>query len=219
MASRFVTVEGPRARKGDQNARLGDRVSIRRDGFVFAAYLGNRRVGALIVDQYDKSQGEDARYVYKSATGILTRTGVEHVHNGVDLRRQGIGTRLYDAAEAVLREQGLRLVPSPPNVLSSEAWEFWRRRAPELLEANPRKYAPQYVGRQVTHKDSVWTIENVSRGATSFFARRADGVSTMLSGVVVHAVLGGPDEDSATLYLYEFAPERPEPVPLVAPSL
>lgn len=188
----FTHVEGPRPKVDGRERTMGERatVYVNHSGTGFLAVLNGRRIGAAMIDTYSKPQGPDTRNVFQSE---------------VLFPREGIGTRLYDAAEAALKAKGLRLAPSPSHVLSDEAWEFWRRRAPELLQADARKYRPQYMGRTVEYEGDTWAICHVMPGAQGFLGRRADKTSRLIPGNVVHAAHGAPDEDAATLHLFEHA--------------
>ena len=81
----------------------------------FKAYLKGKYVGYVSIYNFKDREGKfapDERYIWKA----VVKPG---------FKRTGIGTALYNAAEEWLNERGLKLVPSPDQQLSDEAYAFW----------------------------------------------------------------------------------------------
>ena len=109
-------------------------------GGIYNAYLKDRRVGQAQVYDYE-SDGfeENERYIWKSATHP-------------DYTRKGVATELYNVIADDLASQGLKLVPSPDNQLSGDAYQFWKARDPESIKGHGTYKAEKlqhYVGREV----------------------------------------------------------------------
>ena len=108
----------------------------------FKAYLGRKYVGYVSVYNYkDDKVAPDERYIWKSVVKP-------------EYRRQGVATALYNAAEEYLAARGLKLVPSPDQQLSDDAYAFWKKRNPDSLKHHARTLAvpfQKYVGKQITY--------------------------------------------------------------------
>ncbi|AOG03380.1 GNAT family N-acetyltransferase [Bosea sp. RAC05] len=86
------------------------------EGEVFLAYLDRECVGTLRIEP--------------AVEGVATRCAV-HTSVVTDLRRNGIASVLYDAAEAELAKLGQTLIPS--HALSRDATLFWLARDQQRL--------------------------------------------------------------------------------------
>lgn len=91
----------------------------------FFAYHGRTKIGHLQINMFDH-RVPDARHVEKSY--------IEPA-----FRRQGVGTKLYNAAEEYLAAKGLRLIPSSKPAMSDDAIAFWQNRT-RLGEAAGDEY-------------------------------------------------------------------------------
>ena len=109
-------------------------------GGIYNAYLKGRRVGqAQVYDYGDERVGENERYIWKSATHP-------------DYLRQGVATELYNVIAADLEARGLKLVPSPDQQLSGDAYQFWKARDPESIKGHGKYKAETFqhlVGREI----------------------------------------------------------------------
>lgn len=154
-------------------------VTVRQIGDSYVAYWQNSKIGYVTVDMYDKSSAPDARHIHKS--------GIE-----AQFRRHGVATLLYDTAEAALKQHGLRLVPSPENILSDDALEFWKKRDPALVANDSRHSRAQYGGRTITHKGQDWIIDRI--GVRFAILHKADGsgITDVVPKTAVYAAFGEP---------------------------
>jgi ribosomal protein S18 acetylase RimI-like enzyme len=101
-----------------------DEVTIERRDSDFLAIWNGNVVGQLSIDMTREHEGGYA------ASQAIVKAG---------FRKKGIGSRLYDAAEAWLNARGEKLVPSSPEELSDDGFEFWRKRDPESdIRFDPR---------------------------------------------------------------------------------
>lgn len=119
---------------------------------IYRAYLGRKKVGHAQVYSYsDKKVGPDERYIWKSA-----------VHP--EFQRQGVATALYDVIAQDLKDQGLKLVPSPGSQLSDDAYRFWKARDPESIRNHPQfKAEPfkKYIGKELMVRGRPAVIRGV----------------------------------------------------------
>lgn len=154
-------------------------VVVHHIGDSYVAYWHGTKIGYVTVDMYDKSVAPDARHIHKS---------------GIDgqFRRRGVATLLYDTAAAALKQDGLRLVPSPENILSDDALEFWKKRDPALVASDSRHSRGQYGGKTISHKGQDWIIDRI--GARFAMLHKADGsgITDIMPKAAVYAALGEP---------------------------
>ncbi len=115
-------------------------VKVKKKGHIYHAYLKGKWVGQAMVSEYqDDNVGENERYVWKSAVDPT-------------MTRQGIATEMYDVIAKDLESQGLKLVPSPDQQLSPEAYQFWKARDPESIKGHGTFKAEElqhFVGREI----------------------------------------------------------------------
>ncbi len=115
-------------------------VSVKKKGPVYHAYLKGKWVGqAMVYDYEDEKVGEDERYIWKVSVDPT-------------MKRQGIATAMYDVIADDLESQGLKLVPSPDQQLSPEAYQFWKSRDIESIKGHGTYKAEElqhFVGREI----------------------------------------------------------------------
>lgn len=152
-------------------------VEIRQDGpWEFWAYWRGQKIGGLLVSSGNWShEPKNARSAFKVAVDP-------------PYRKRGVGTLLYNAAEAVLREKGLELIPS--HALSDDAFQFWMKRDRRKLRRDGRILDAQYKGKPVHYKDRDWTIQ--SCGFNNFILAHETGVTTIMPSQKVFDQLGEP---------------------------
>lgn len=97
-------------------------VKVKKKGHIYHAYLKSKWVGQAMVNQYEVDGMDDnMRHIWKSAVDP-------------EYQRQGVATELYNFIADDLESQGLKLVPSPDQQLSPEAYQFWKSRDPESIK-------------------------------------------------------------------------------------
>jgi len=120
---------------------------------IYAAYLKGRKVGqAQVYDYEDEKVGEDERYIWKSATHP-------------EYTRQGVATELYNVIADDLAAQGLKLVPSPDQQLSGDAYQFWKARDPESIKGHGTYKAEtfqHYIGKEIEVRGRPSVVTRVS---------------------------------------------------------
>ena len=127
-------------------------VKVKKDGSIYNAYLQGRRVGqAQVYDYESDGMAENERYIWKSATHP-------------DYTRKGVATELYNVIADDLESQGLKLVPSPDQQLSGDAYQFWKARDPESIKGHGTYKAEQfqhYIGREIEARGRPVVITRV----------------------------------------------------------
>jgi len=172
QAEYFVLEPVPRANILDLNEAHNPNVKVKYFGGnfdVYRAYIGKKKVGhAQLYNYKDEKVGENERYVWKSAVQP-------------EYKRQGVATALYDAIANDLESKGLKLVPSPDQQLSREAYEFWKARDPESIKqhgkylAEPyQKYAGQPIMTAKGRPAVIWKVMASMSGELFFVYRYTD---------------------------------------------
>ncbi len=92
---------------------------INRDDWSVSARWRGRQIGFVRVNMDDPMPDNGRR--------------VENTFVLPAFRRRGIASRLYDAAEEMVGDIGLRLVPSPQPILSQNALGLWLKRNPDVV--------------------------------------------------------------------------------------
>ncbi len=170
-----------------------DKVTIRRGtrlqggDWTFRAFYKSKRIGYLMISPF-KLEGHppEDRAPWKAA-----------VAEGC--RREGVATKLYDTAEAWLRERGLILVPGlglDLYCVSDDAYKFWLNRAPDhpAVLNDARRFEEQFAGKAFPYKGDIWTIDHTA-GRHSFLIRNAAGDRTsIVKAPLVWEIYGKPGE-------------------------
>jgi GNAT superfamily N-acetyltransferase len=169
------------------------RASIRRGtkqqggDWTFRAFYGSRRIGYLMVDSC-KLDGHppDERAAWKASVAP-------------EFQREGVATKLYDAAEVWLKAQELKLVPgleSPLHSISDDAYKFWASRAPNhpAVLRDARRFEDQYSGKPFPRCGETWTIEHTA-GRDNFILRNQAGDrTTVVRAHLVWDIYGRPGD-------------------------
>ena len=172
QAEHFVLEPVPRANIWDLNEAHNPKVRVKYfpKNDVYHAYLDKKKVGHAQLWVYsDDRMGENERYVWKSAVQP-------------EYQRQGVATALYDAIADDLESKGMKLVPSPDQQLSQEAYEFWKARDPESIKQHGKYLAEpyqKYEGQPIVAKNGrpavIWKAM-ASMGGGIYFAYRYSDV-------------------------------------------
>jgi len=135
-----------------------DVVIKKQKGGIYNAYLNGVKVGqAQVYDYTDSKVGENERYIWKSSVDPA-------------LKRQGIASAIYNVIAADLESRGLKLVPSPDQQLSSDAYQFWKARDPESVKGHGTFKAAEYqhfVGKELVYKNRPVIVTRVGWGQQS----------------------------------------------------